>query len=101
VCFIVCKTISELERAILTTLFLPVQKTPTIGASGRGICNVLFLWTCWRFHYLCKPTVAANDICLFGIKLTQDEAIHFEHLEFIIDCSNNSSPTPEGVTLDL
>jgi hypothetical protein len=28
VCFLVHKTISELERAILTTLFLPVQKTP-------------------------------------------------------------------------
>jgi hypothetical protein len=29
VCFIVRKTISELECVILTTLFLPVQKTPT------------------------------------------------------------------------
>jgi hypothetical protein len=28
-CFVVCKTTSELERAILTTLLLPVQKTPT------------------------------------------------------------------------
>jgi hypothetical protein len=27
VCFVVCKTISELERAILTTLFFLVQKT--------------------------------------------------------------------------
>jgi hypothetical protein len=27
--FVVCKTTSELERAILSTLFLPVQKTPT------------------------------------------------------------------------
>jgi hypothetical protein len=22
---------------------LPVQETPTVGASGRGICSVLFL----------------------------------------------------------
>jgi hypothetical protein len=29
VCFVVHKTISELEHAILTTLFLPVQKTLT------------------------------------------------------------------------
>jgi hypothetical protein len=43
VCFVVHKIILELERAILTTLFLPVQKKPTIGTSGRGIYNVLFL----------------------------------------------------------
>jgi hypothetical protein len=29
VCFVVRKTISQLEHAILTTLFLLVQKTPT------------------------------------------------------------------------
>jgi hypothetical protein len=28
-CFVVHKNISELECAILSTLFLPVQKTPT------------------------------------------------------------------------
>jgi hypothetical protein len=33
---------------------------------------------------------------LLGIKLTQDEAIHFEDLEFITDRSDNSSWTPEG-----
>jgi hypothetical protein len=43
VCFVVHKTISELERMILTTLFLPVQKTLTVGALGRGICSMLFL----------------------------------------------------------
>jgi hypothetical protein len=46
-------------------------------------------------------TVAAGDICLFGVKLTQDEAIHFEDLEFITDRSDNLSPTPEGATLAL
>jgi hypothetical protein len=29
VCFVVHKTVLELEHMILTTLFLPVQKTPT------------------------------------------------------------------------
>jgi hypothetical protein len=29
-CFVVRKTILKLERVILTTLFLPVQKTPTM-----------------------------------------------------------------------
>jgi hypothetical protein len=33
---------------------------------------------------------------LFGVKLTQDEAIHFEDLEFTVDHSNNLSPSPEG-----
>jgi hypothetical protein len=42
-CFIVRKTTSELEHAILTTLFFLMQKTPTIGASVREICIVLFL----------------------------------------------------------
>jgi hypothetical protein len=43
VCFVARKTISELEHTILTTLFLPVQKTPIIHTLGRGICNVLFI----------------------------------------------------------
>jgi hypothetical protein len=34
VCFIVHKTISELEHAILTIMFLPVQKTPTHSLSS-------------------------------------------------------------------
>jgi hypothetical protein len=42
VCFVVRKTSSELEHMILTILFLPVQKTPTVGMLERGICNVLF-----------------------------------------------------------
>jgi hypothetical protein len=41
--FIVHKTISKLECAILTTLFLPVQNTPTVGALKREIYSVLFL----------------------------------------------------------
>jgi hypothetical protein len=41
--FVVRKTILELERAILTTMFLLVQKASTVGTSGRGICSVLFL----------------------------------------------------------
>jgi hypothetical protein len=42
-CFVVHKTTSKLERATLTTLFLSVQKTPTVGMLGGGICSVLFL----------------------------------------------------------
>jgi hypothetical protein len=42
-CFIVHKIISELEHMILTNLFLLVQKTLTVGMSGRGISNVHFL----------------------------------------------------------
>jgi hypothetical protein len=42
-CIVVHKTISELECTILTTLFLPVQKTLIVDASGGEICSVLFL----------------------------------------------------------
>jgi hypothetical protein len=33
---------------------------------------------------------------LFGIRFTQDKAIHFEDIEFITDHSNNLSLSPEG-----
>jgi hypothetical protein len=36
VCFVVHKNTSELERMILTTMFLLVKKTLTVGAPGRG-----------------------------------------------------------------
>jgi hypothetical protein len=36
VCFVFHKTIEELERTILTTLFLPVQKTSTDCILYRG-----------------------------------------------------------------
>jgi hypothetical protein len=42
-CFVVRKTTSKLEHMILTTLLVPVQKTPTVGTPGRGICSMLFL----------------------------------------------------------
>jgi hypothetical protein len=41
VCSLVHKTISELERAILTNLFLIGVKTPIVGTPGRGICSML------------------------------------------------------------
>jgi hypothetical protein len=40
VCFVVHKTTSELEHVMLTTMILPVQKTPTVGTLGRGIYSV-------------------------------------------------------------
>jgi hypothetical protein len=52
----------------------------------------------WWFHHPCKPTIPAGDIYLLNVKLTPDKVIHFEDLEFIIDRSDNSSLTPEGVT---
>jgi hypothetical protein len=42
-CFVVRKITSEMECTILTNLFLPVQKTMTVGVLDRGICSVLFL----------------------------------------------------------
>jgi hypothetical protein len=80
---------------ILSTLFLPVQKTSTVGAPGRGICSMLFLYT-FQWFILCKSTVAIGDISLFSIELTQDEAIRFKDLEFIADHFNNLNLLAEG-----
>jgi hypothetical protein len=44
-CYIVHKTTLELGCMILTTLFLPVQETSTVGVLGQGICSMLFLLT--------------------------------------------------------
>jgi hypothetical protein len=43
VCFIVRKTILELECAILITLFFFKQETPTFCVPTRVICSVLCL----------------------------------------------------------
>jgi hypothetical protein len=96
VSFVVRKTTLELERVILTTLFLPVQKTPIVGTARRGICSMLFLWMFQCFPHLRKPTITTSDIHFFSIKLTQGKAINFEDLEFIIDHSKNLIPSPEG-----
>jgi hypothetical protein len=63
VCFVVHKTTSELEHAILTIMFLPVQKTPTVGALGRGICSILFPLYVSMFSSF-AITVAAVDSLL-------------------------------------
>jgi hypothetical protein len=39
VCFVVLKTISKLERTILTTLFLPVQETLTMRLYVDGFID--------------------------------------------------------------
>jgi hypothetical protein len=56
VCIIVPKTTSKLECAILTTLYLANAKTLIVGAPGRGVCNVLFLWRFQWFPHLCSPS---------------------------------------------
>jgi hypothetical protein len=83
-CFIVRKTSSELECAILTTLFLVVQKTPIVGTPRRGICNVLFS--------LNVPMVPSSMITITtdGERLTYGgfslgETIHIRSFEFIAD----------------
>jgi hypothetical protein len=81
VCFVVCNTISELECTILTTLFLLVQKTPTVGAPRRGICSA------FSFR-------RSNGS--FYVKLTRDEAICFKDLEIIADHLDNLCLLPNG-----
>jgi hypothetical protein len=50
----------------------------------------------FRWFILPKPIIATCDIYLFGVELSQGEAIHFEDLEFIIDHFDNSSLSLEG-----
>jgi hypothetical protein len=40
--------------------------------------------------------MATGNIRLFGIKVTQDDAIHLEDLMFITDSSDNLCLTTEG-----
>jgi hypothetical protein len=82
VCFVVHNTISELERTILTTLFLPGQKTPIVGASGRGIYSVLFLW---MFRWLLHQNTPSLPTATTDIGLALGKTIHFSSLEFTTD----------------
>jgi hypothetical protein len=63
---------------------LTLQKTLIVGAPGRGICSVLFLWM-FRWFILRKLIIATGDIYMFSVELTQDEAIRFEDHKFIAD----------------
>jgi hypothetical protein len=63
VCFVVHKTISELEYVILTTLFLHVQKISTIGTPGKGICSVLFLYTFRLFYHRRLSSLRTTNTC--------------------------------------
>jgi hypothetical protein len=63
VCFVIRKTISELERVIFTTLFLPVQKTPSVGVPRRGICGVLFLFMFQWFHHRRSSSLLMVNAC--------------------------------------
>jgi hypothetical protein len=92
-CFIVHKTTSELERAILTTLFLLVQKTSRVGVPGRGICSALF--------HLDIPMIppTAITIAADGERLTYggfslDETVHFGCFEFIANYFGGLSLCP-------
>jgi hypothetical protein len=73
---------------------LPVQKTPTVGMSGRGICSVIFskcfdgsfIETCR--HRRWRP--------LDRRRLHPWRAIHFESLEFIVDRVGSLSLSIKG-----
>jgi hypothetical protein len=90
--FIVYKTISELEHTILTTLFLPVQKTLTIGALGRGFAVCFHLDV--PMVTSLKLSLVVNGNNLTGIGLTPSKTIHFGSLEFIVDRLGRLSLSP-------
>jgi hypothetical protein len=81
VCFVVRKTISELERAILTTPFLSVQKTPTVGMLGRGFA------ACFSSSHSMVPSTSIA-IVTDGVHFpcgafSLDETVHLRNFEFI------------------
>jgi hypothetical protein len=82
--FVVRKTISELECAILATLFLPVQKALIVGVPGRRIYSVLFFYT-FQWFPSSIIAVAANGDCLTCGGFSLDEIVHLGNFEFIID----------------
>jgi hypothetical protein len=55
----------------------------------------------FQWFILPKPTIATRDIYLFGVELSQGEAIHFEDIEFIIDHFDNLSLSLEGNDLGV
>jgi hypothetical protein len=83
-CFVVRKTTSKLECAILTTLFLPMKKTSTVGAPGRGNCSMLF-----PLNVLMVPssmlTVASYGERLMCSGFCLGKTIRFGSLEFFAD----------------
>jgi hypothetical protein len=82
-CSVVHKTTSELERVILTTLFLLVQRTPTVGALGRGA---------FPLDVLMVPSSTLAVTVDSGFSL--GKTIHIRSLEFIIDCFSDLSLSP-------
>jgi hypothetical protein len=93
VCFIVCRTTSELERVILTTLYLAGTKTLTVGAPGRGFAAC---FSSGRSDgYFTKTLFVANDNNPTGIGLALGETICFGSLEFTTDRLGRLSLSPE------
>jgi hypothetical protein len=70
---------------------LLVQKTPTVGTPGRGICNVLFLW---MMVYSFALAVSTNGECMMCSGFSLSENIRLGSFEFIIDYFGGLSLSP-------
>jgi hypothetical protein len=99
VCFVVHKTISELERVILTTLFLLVQKNTDSWRTRKGDLQCTFP--------LDVPMVTSSALAITGDSehlscggFSLDETIHFGSLEFIADYFGGLSLSPWRDCLD-
>jgi hypothetical protein len=99
VCFVVHKTISELERVILTTLFLLVQKNTDSWRARKGDLQYTFP--------LDVPMVTSSALAITGDSehlscggFSLDETIHFGSLEFIADYFGGLSLSPWRDCLD-
>jgi hypothetical protein len=81
VCFVVRKTISEYERVVLTTLFLPVQKILTVGVPGRDLQCAFPL----DVSMIPSSSIAIDGECLTCSGFFLDEIIHLGNFKFIVD----------------
>jgi hypothetical protein len=94
VCFIVCKTTSELERAILTTLYLAGAKNTDIWCARKGDLQCAF-----HLDVPMVPSsalvVATDGECLTCGGFFLSETIHLRSFEFIADYFGGLSLSPK------
>jgi hypothetical protein len=95
VCFVVCKTTSELEHVILTTLCLTGAKNTDSWCAMKGDLQCAFpLYVLMAQSSALAVSIDCERLMCGGLAL--GETIHFGSLEFIADCFGGLSLSPKG-----
>jgi hypothetical protein len=74
--------------------YLPVQKTLTVGAQGRGVCSMLSFehydgsFISIRYHHQWQELDCGG--------FTLGNIVHFGSLEFIVKCFSSLTLSPKG-----